>query len=218
MPQAELERLPGNETPVMACIWSNIWTPNLVYLGGLEVEAPWGHEQVGHLFSHLLSPRLVLGDHGRQHGDQLCLHLAGQQPARPVLLALPRQFLIILAEEAEVLVADVHLGVAALGPVLLHRVLPAGEGVLVNLVLDLLGREEGGMQEGRLQVTQPGGHVPGHPEVGVLVDGAGDQAGHSLLVPEDEGEGGGEAGGRLYSWEADLPYRTAVIKPEDSFR
>lgn len=31
--------------------------------------------------------------------------------------------------------------------------------------------EEGGMQQGRFGVANPGGHVTGHPEVGVLVAG-----------------------------------------------
>ena len=41
--------------------------------------------------------------------------------------------LVVLEEEGEVLVADVHLSVAAHSPVLLHRVLAPGEGVLVHL-------------------------------------------------------------------------------------
>ena len=34
----------------------------------------------------------------------------------------------------------------------------------------------------------PGRHIPRHPEVRVLVYGAGDEAGHVLSIPEYEGE------------------------------
>ena len=54
------------------------------------------------------------------------------------------------------------------------------------------------------------------PEVRILVDGTGDEAGHSLLVSKDEGEGGGKAGGSLDGGEADFPNRTAVIEAENS--
>ena len=114
-----------------------------------------------------------------------------------------------LEEEGEILIGDVHVRVAALGLVLLHRGLAPAEGVLVDLGLDLLGAvrqedggvgvgrghlglrplergscdslhdslvtaylergEEGAVDEGGLEVAQPGRHVPGHPEVGVLV-------------------------------------------------
>ena len=114
-----------------------------------------------------------------------------------------------LEEEGEILIGDVHVRVAALGLVLLHRGLAPAEGVLVDLGLDLLGAvrqedggvgvrgghlglrplerdscdslydslvtaylergEEGAVDEGGLEVAEPGRHVTGHPEVGVLV-------------------------------------------------
>ena len=54
---------------------------------------------------------------------------------------------VVVQEESEPLVGDVGGTVAAQLPMLLHRHAPAREGVLVDLLLDLLGRvgdEDGG--------------------------------------------------------------------------
>lgn len=64
--------------------------------------------------------------------------------------------------------------------------------------------EELGHDEGGLEVAELGGDVPGHAEVGVLVDRAGDEAAHVLARAEDVGEAVGEAGGRLGGREGDL--------------
>ena len=97
------------------------------------------------------------------------------------------------------------------------------------------------MKKGRFEIAKSWSHISGHPEGGcfiyilrnvfemfnfcisaplpevrILVDGTGDEAGHSLLVSKDEGEGGGKAGGSLDGGEADFPNRTAVIEAENS--
>ena len=50
------------------------------------------------------------------------------------------ELLIVLEEEPEVLEADVNITIASLLLVLLDGGSPSAEGVLVDLVLDLLGR------------------------------------------------------------------------------
>ena len=54
------------------------------------------------------------------------------------------------------------------------------------------------------------------PEVRILVDSTWDEAGHSLLVPKDEREGGGKARSCLNGWKADLPNWTAVVETENT--
>lgn len=104
---------------------------------------------------------------------------------------------------------------------------PAREGVLVDLVLDLVGgvghvdggvlvagahlgvmAEQGGdelgVDQGRLWELEPGGNVPGDAEVRILVNGGGDQAGDVLLATKDVGEGAREGGGSLDRREGDL--------------
>ena len=50
------------------------------------------------------------------------------------------------------------------------------------------------MDEGGLEVAEPWRHIPGHPEVGVLVDGARDEARHALVIPEYRREGAAKGG------------------------
>ena len=79
------------------------------------------------------------------------------------------------------------LGRAHLGLDLLGRVCEEDGGVGVasaHLGLGpLQGREEGRVQEGWLGVADPGGHIPGHPEVWVLCGGRGrgDEGCHQLV-------------------------------------
>ena len=131
-----------------------------------------------------------------------------------------------------------YLCIATLLSVLLNSVFSSRESVLVDLGLDLLGRvgqvdgaggvtgrhlglralhcrEERAVKESRFEVAKSWSHIPGHPEVRVLVDSTGDEAGHGLLVAKDEREGGGETRSRLDRREADLSNWTAVVKSEN---
>lgn len=112
----------------------------------------------------------------------------------------------------------------------LARVLAAGEG-LADFLLDLLvrvaeedagvdvagghfgfgafeGGEEDGVDDGGLDEFHAGRDVAALSEVGVLVDGAGDEAGDFGdffgVVAEDEGEAGGEGGGGLHGGEGEF--------------
>lgn len=64
-------------------------------------------------------------------------------------------------------------------------------------------------------VSQLRRYIPGHPEVGVLVDGAGYEAPQVLALPKDMGEAVGEAGGRLHGWERDFADVVRLSQPKD---
>lgn len=118
------------------------------------------------------------------------------------------QLLVILQEETEILVRNIHIRVPSQSPMLLLRLLASRKPVLVDLVLDLVrcvahedtrvrvGRahlrlralqcgEELGMQERRFRVFQFGSDVAGEAEVGILVDGTGDETRNVSLRAED---------------------------------
>lgn len=145
----------------------------------------------------------------RTHGGNLC------------------QLLIVVHEEGQVLERHVHIGITPELPVLLNRRLPPTKRILVDLILDHLcrirhedarrvdrsahlalrtqeRRDELGVDEGGLAVLEAGGHFARETEVGVLVDGAGDEAGDVGLGAEDLGERVGEGGGRLDGYEVPL--------------
>ena len=172
-------------------------------------------ERTGSVFLRKEKKRVQPAD--ANHSGALATHLAD-----------PRQLLIVFKEEGEVLVRDVDLGIAPKLPVLLLRLLAAGEPVLVHLVLDLRGRvrhedarrgvarahlrlralqrgEELAVQQRRLRVLELGGDVAREPEVRVLVDRAGDEAGDVRGRAEDLREGVGEGGRGLDRGEVDLP-------------
>ena len=77
-------------------------------------------------------------DHGLQHLDQLLLEEPGEQRAAGVVSLDLGQLLVILEEEGQILVGDVHIRVPALSLVLLYCRLASAEGVLVDLILNLL--------------------------------------------------------------------------------
>ena len=99
--------------------------------------------------------------------------------------------------------------------------------------------EERAVKKRRFEVAKSWSHISGHPEgsfvffqmflkccifvflpllpeVRILVDGTGDEAGHSLLVTKDEREGRGKARSCLNSWKTDLPNWTAVVKTKNA--
>lgn len=57
---------------------------------------------------------------------------------------------------------------------------------------------------------------PAVPEVGVLVNGAGDEAAHVLAVAKDVREHPGEAGRRLHRRKADLADVVVLREPKDA--
>lgn len=131
-----------------------------------------------------------------------------------------RQLVVVLEEEAQVLIADVDVRIPAQPPVLFLRLAPPAEPVAVDLVLDLVGRvvhvyarvdvgrahlrlrtlqrgEEFRVQQGRLGVPQLLGDVARQAEVGILVDRAWDEGGNVGLCAEDLREGVGKGRRRL---------------------
>mmetsp|Transcript_68938 Transcript_68938/g.166683 ORF Transcript_68938/g.166683 Transcript_68938/m.166683 type:complete len:219 (-) Transcript_68938:313-969(-) len=122
---------------------------------------------------------------------------------------------------------------------LLHRLAPTREGVLVDLVLDLLRRiraedgrgliggahlrvgtlqrgEELGVDQRGLAEAEARRHVSCHAEVRVLVDGARDEAGHGGVAAEDVREGGRERRRRLHRREGVLADVDGVVEAEDA--
>ena len=148
---------------------------------------------------------------------ELIIVLQQDQPKQP---RAPNQRCVTnLEEEPQILAADVDIRVAAQRPLQLKRLLPAAKGVHLDLPRyrlwvvaqeDGAGLDRGGhLGAGPLQrVEEPGVHeaglreaqlardVAGQPEVGVLVDGAGYEAGDPgrlvFVWAEEEGEGGCE--------------------------
>lgn len=94
-----------------------------------------GHDLIGDLGATLLESL----DIGLKLGDTLLLDLARHHLSALVLSANALQFLIILEEESQVLERNVVLGVTTKLTLQLGGVLAAREGVLVDLVLDLVG-------------------------------------------------------------------------------
>lgn len=72
------------------------------------------------------------------------------------------------------------------------------------------------MHQGRLRESQPRGDVASHPEVRILVDGAGNQNGNFLLA-EDVGKGRRQARRRLHCRESDFSNHVRVAEAENSF-
>ena len=89
----------------------------------------------------------------------------------------------------------IQLGAAHLAPAALQR------------------REELTEHQGGFPVPQPGSDIPGHAEISILVDGAGDETGHVGGV-QHGGEGRGEGGGCLHRREPGLAYVVRPIEPE----
>ena len=123
----------------------------------------------------------------------------------------------------------------------LHSVLSSREGVLVDLGLDLLPcvrhedarvrvarahlpavplerREEDALYQGGLMVPKLWDDVPGHAKVGVLVNGARDEAPDLLVIAEDVREGIRQSGGSLHRRECDLADVVLALEPKDAPR
>ena len=143
-----------------------------------------------------------------QHRYQLGLHLPGTPKlaaAGPVLLPDPHKLLIVLQEEAQPLIAHVHIQISPQLLLQLLGLLPSREGVDLDLPLDFLirvrqedgrvsvaaahlalralqRREELGVYQRRLSLHgvmtrhQLVRHIAREPEVRILIDGARDEA------------------------------------------
>jgi hypothetical protein len=111
-----------------------------------------------------------------------------------------RQLFVILNKEAQVLIANINVRVTAEQPVLFLRLPTPAEPMAVDLIFDLIGRvahvyarvdvrgahlclgalksgEELRVQLRRLGVPQFLRNVARKAEIGILVDGAGDETG-----------------------------------------
>ena len=213
------------------------------FLGRLSLEQErFSREEVGpHGFVDFLPPFLKVGDKVLHVLDAYLLDLTGHHAAGFVVVSYPGELVVVLEEEGEVLVGHVDLGAPAEFFLFLGGVLAAGEGVAVDLVLDLVGLvgEEdgrsgdrgrhlraGALQGGQEDHVEEGGFLVFHllgavatlAEVGVLVDGAGDQAGDGadfgLVRTEDVWEGGCVGGCGLGCGEVEFAYVGAVVEAE----
>jgi hypothetical protein len=136
------------------------------------------------------------------------------------------QLVIVLKEEAQVLIADVDVCIPAKPSVLFLRLATTAEPMAVNLILDLIRGivhvyaradvrcahlclrplqrgEELGVQQGRLRVSQLVRHVTRQAEIRILVDRTWDEAGNVGLGAKDLWEGVGKGrrsldGGKVY--------------------
>jgi hypothetical protein len=121
-------------------------------------------------------------------------YLPRQHLALAVRLADARQLRVVVHEEVEILVRNVDVGVSAQLALQLRRLLATRKGVLLDLVLNLLGRvleedgrrvdagrhlaagpvervDEAAVDERRLGELDAGGDVASDAEVGVLGGG-----------------------------------------------
>jgi hypothetical protein len=145
----------------------------------------------------------------------------------PTHLPDPCQLIIIVQEERQVLVTNIHLRISSKLPMFLQRLPSPGEPMLIDLILDLRWRvrhidtrirircahlrlwtlksgEELGVYEGWFGVSEFLRDVACEPEVGVLIDGAGNETGDVGYVSEDLGERVREGGRRLDRCEMDF--------------
>lgn len=132
-------------------------------------------------------------------------------------LAQRPQLLLVVQKKAQILIRNVYLRLASKPPMLLLRLPPTRKPMSINLVLDLVlgiahkdtririrsahlrlrslqGREESRVDQCRFGVFEFLGDVSRQSEVGVLVDGAGDEAGDVARFAKDLGKGVGEGG------------------------
>ena len=83
------------------------------------------------------------------------------------------------------------------------------------------GGEEDGVDDGGLDEAEARGIVAALAEIGVLVDGAGDETGDFSdffrVGAEDEGERGGEGGGGLHCREREFGDVVGVVEAEGAF-
>lgn len=184
---------------------------------------------------------LVCCHDGLQDLDELLFQLPCQKLSTRVRLSDLLQSLVILEEEGEVLEGDVHVAIPSLLPVFLHCHPTSGVRVLVDLRLDLFwcvgqvngccgvarthlclrsleGWDEPRVYECGLGAANSWGHIPRHPEVWVLVDGAWDHTGYVLAAAEDLWEGATEGGSSLYRRETDLPNTVGAAETKDALR
>ena len=113
------------------------------------------------------------------------------------------------------------------------------EGILVDLGLYLVGRvreedggvrvrgghlglgpleggEEGGVDEGRFEESKTRSNISGHPEVGILINGTGDETGNIGLAVKDEGKCRWEGGSGLNCGKPNLSNGATFIKSKNS--
>jgi hypothetical protein len=137
------------------------------------------------------------------------------------------QLVIILKEEAQVLVADVNVCIPAKLSVLFLRLMTAAEPMVVDLILNLIRGiahvyarvdvrrahlcmrtlqhgEELGVQQGRLRVSQLVRDVTRQAEIGTLVDRTWDEARNVGLGAKDLWEGVGKGRRRLDGTKVNL--------------
>jgi hypothetical protein len=74
------------------------------------------------------------------------------------------------------------------------------------------------MNERRFKIAHLSGIVTALAKIGILVDGAGDQAGDLLMVgAEDEGKGSSKGSGRLHGRESEFGNVIAISKAKGAF-
>lgn len=113
----------------------------MLRLGFLPVELKRAcrHPLLNLIISDLGPDFLVLLDNILQNSDQELLDFSTQHFSASILLCDLGQLLIIVKEEAKVVVGDVHLQIGSVSSVLLDSLSATRESVLVDLLLDLVG-------------------------------------------------------------------------------
>lgn len=176
-----------------------------------------------------------------QQLDRHGFELAREQFARPVISCNLRQLIIVFEEESKVLERHIHVGVATLLAVLLNRRLSAREGVLVDLVFDLLGRvghkdtrridrgrhlalsaeqrrDELGVNQSWLFVLESRRHFPRQTEIGILINGTRNQARNIRFGAKDLRERIGEGRCGLDRYERPFPDVVFELEAESLLR
>ena len=171
--------------------------------------------------------------------DEELFDLARQQLTLRVLCADFLELFVILEEKAEPLIRNINSEIRSQLPVLLNSLLPARQGILVNLVLNHFGRvrqndgalistrrhlilhacdgrEKRRVDRSGLEIVQLLGDVTSHTEVGVLVDGGRDQARYLVVVAEDVRERVREGGDGLDGWVGELAHALVIGETEDA--
>ena len=91
------------------------------------------------LVSHFVALSLKVGNKLLDNLNQDCLDFASRHLARAVRFADLLKFVVVFQEEGKVLEGHVDVDVCTLFALLLESSLSAGEGVAVDLLLDIIG-------------------------------------------------------------------------------
>lgn len=185
-----------------------------------------------------LEAYLVFCDDFLQQLYQQFFYVPGHEFSGGVLLSNLLEFFIILQEEAQVVVWNVHGQVSPLFTLLLCSRLTAREGVFIDFVFNLVlcvsqqdaavwvrgghlspeaveSWEELRVDTARLLVLKSLGNVPSHSEIWILVDSLGNQAENLRVLAKNVWESIRKGRNGLDCWERNSANVVAWSKPEN---